>query len=105
MKEIGPSDSLSLALAARREILKMTSISKASHVASAMSVVDILASIYSSVCERDQRPAPESVEGADQGGSISETMLEGPPPELLRFELRFADGCKGVPETTQWGLR
>jgi transketolase len=35
-----------LALKARREILKMTSMAKASHVASALSVVDILAVLY-----------------------------------------------------------
>jgi transketolase len=36
-----------LAFAARREILHMTSKAKASHVASALSVVDILATLYS----------------------------------------------------------
>lgn len=36
-----------LALAARKEIIRMTSIAKASHVASALSVVDILAYLYS----------------------------------------------------------
>jgi transketolase len=38
-----------LALKARREILKMTSMAKASHVASALSVVDILAVLYEGV--------------------------------------------------------
>lgn len=64
MKEIGPSDSISLALAARREILKMTSIGNASHVASAMSVVDILAAIYSSV--HFERENVEAVAGRNR---------------------------------------
>jgi len=38
-----------LALAARREIIKMTSAAKASHVASALSVVDILSVLYTGV--------------------------------------------------------
>ena len=41
------TDSKQLALAARIEILRMTNSAKASHVASALSVVDILATIYS----------------------------------------------------------
>lgn len=41
------TDSKQLALAARNEILKMTNSARASHVASALSVVDILATIYS----------------------------------------------------------
>ena len=35
-----------LALAARHEIIKMTSIAKASHVASALSVIDVLSVLY-----------------------------------------------------------
>ena len=38
-----------LALQARQEILKMTSKAKASHVGSALSVIDILSVIYSGV--------------------------------------------------------
>lgn len=40
------SDAPKLALAARHEIIKMTSAAKASHVASALSVVDILSTLY-----------------------------------------------------------
>ena len=40
-------DTQQLALAARREIVKMTSAAQASHVASALSVVDILSVLYS----------------------------------------------------------
>jgi len=64
VKEFGPSDSLSLALAAQREILKMTAIGKASHVVSAMSVVDILAAIYSSV--HFERENVEAVAGRNR---------------------------------------
>ncbi len=40
------SSAVELALAARREIIKMTSTAKASHVGSALSVVDILSVLY-----------------------------------------------------------
>lgn len=40
------SDPSELALAARHEIVKMTNVAKASHVASALSVVDILSVLY-----------------------------------------------------------
>jgi len=40
------SNPAELALAARHEIIKMTSAAKASHVASALSVVDILSTLY-----------------------------------------------------------
>lgn len=47
-KVIGPySSAAELALVARHKIISMTSIAKASHVASALSVVDILSVIYS----------------------------------------------------------
>ena len=51
-----------LALQARKEILKMTSKAGASHVASALSVVDILAVLYSGVANI----SPKSVESADR---------------------------------------
>ena len=43
------SDSSLLAKSARREILKMTNTAKASHVASSLSVVDVLAVLYSGI--------------------------------------------------------
>lgn len=45
------SDPAELALAARHEIIKMTSAAKASHVASALSVVDILSVLYAGSAE------------------------------------------------------
>jgi len=40
------SDAAELALAARHEIISMTSVAKASHVASALSVIDVLSVLY-----------------------------------------------------------
>ena len=51
-----------LALAARREIIMMTSAAKASHVGSALSVVDILSILYTG----GARITPETLEEADR---------------------------------------
>ena len=48
-----------LALEARREILIMTSRAGASHVASALSVIDILATLYSGVAKIEPRNMSE----------------------------------------------
>jgi transketolase len=45
------STAAELALAARHEIIKMTSAAKASHVASALSVVDILSALYAGAAD------------------------------------------------------
>jgi transketolase len=51
-----------LALAARHEIIKMTSIAKASHVGSALSVVDILSVLYTG----SAHVTPETLEEVDR---------------------------------------
>jgi len=51
-----------LALAARREIISMTASAKASHVGSALSVVDILSVLYTGVANT----SPENLEDADR---------------------------------------
>jgi transketolase len=51
-----------LALAARREIITMTSVAKASHVGSALSVVDILSVLYAGVAN----VAPETIDEVDR---------------------------------------
>ena len=51
-----------LALAARREIITMTSVAKASHVGSALSVVDILSVLYTGAAN----VTPESQEEIDR---------------------------------------
>ena len=51
-----------LALAARREIIAMTSAANASHVASALSVVDILSLLYTGTA----RITPENIEDIDR---------------------------------------
>lgn len=51
-----------LALAARREIIKMTAAAKASHVGSALSVVDILSVLYSG----SANSTPENLEKVDR---------------------------------------
>ena len=51
-----------LALAARHEIISMTSTAKASHVASALSVVDILSVLYSGAANI----SPENMDAADR---------------------------------------
>ena len=51
-----------LALAARREIIKMTAAAKASHVGSALSVVDILSVLYT----ENVNIAPENLEDIDR---------------------------------------
>ena len=51
-----------LALAARREIIKMTAAAKASHVGSALSVVDILSVLYSG----SANSTPENLQNVDR---------------------------------------
>ena len=51
-----------LALAARREIISMTSTAKASHVASALSVVDILSVLYTGAANI----SPANMDSADR---------------------------------------
>ena len=51
-----------LALAARHEIISMTSAAKASHVASALSVVDILSVLYCGAANI----SPENMDAADR---------------------------------------
>ena len=48
-----------LALAARHEIIKMTSIAKASHVASALSVIDVLSVLYAGSANRSPKNLEE----------------------------------------------
>jgi transketolase len=56
------SSAKELAYRARQEILKMTSVAKASHVGSALSVIDILAVLYAEVANI----SPENIAKADR---------------------------------------
>ena len=53
-------DAADLAFQARQEILKMTSTAKASHVGSALSVIDILAVLYSGIADVNPQNLNES---------------------------------------------
>ena len=62
MTELNIHDSLRLSLEAKIEILKMTHRAKASHVGSALSVVDVLSVLYSGIANIK----PESFERSDR---------------------------------------